>query len=182
MNEYSDKELLQLFKNGDNPHYAFNLLVKKYQEKLYWHIRRIVISHEDADDVLQDTFLKVWDALAGFREESSLYTWLYRIATNEALNHLRRARTRFFIPLVDVEKHLASSLETDPWFNGNELERKLQKAILTLPEKQRIVFNMRYFDEMPYEKMASILNTSEGALKASFHHAMKKVEKYIEEH
>lgn len=182
MEEYTDKELLQLFREGSNPHYAFHLLVDKYKERLYWHIRKIVIQHEDADDVLQETFVKVWDALKDFREESTLFTWLYRIATNEALNHLRKSRTRFFIPWGDVERKLANSLESDPWFNGNELQMKLQKAILTLPEKQRIVFNMRYFEEMQYEQMAEILNTSEGALKASFHHAMKKIEKYMEEH
>jgi RNA polymerase sigma-70 factor (ECF subfamily) len=181
MGEYSDGELLQLFRTGSNPDYAFNLLVKKYQERLYWHIRKIVIRHEDADDVLQNTFLKVWKALPNFREESALFTWIYRIATNEALNHLRQARNKYLLPLVNVEQKLANSLESDEYFNGNELQLKLQKAILSLPEKQRIVFNMRYFEEMPYEEMSAILDTSEGALKASFHHAMKKIEKYISE-
>jgi len=182
MNEYSDRELLQLFREGDNPHYAFNLIVEKYKERLYWHIRKIVIRHEDADDILQETFLKIWDALPQFRGDSALFTWLYRIATNEALAHLRKTRNRFFVPWADVERQLAGSLESDPWFNGNELQKKFQKAILSLPEKQRIVFNMRYFDEIPYEQMAEILKTSEGALKASFHHAVKKIEKYMEEH
>lgn len=182
MGEYSDKELITQFRTGSNPDYAFNQLVHKYQERLYWHIRKIVVRHEDADDVLQNTFIKVWKALPDFREESSLFTWLYRIATNEALNHLRQARHKYLLPLVNVENQLANSLESDSYFNGNELQAKLQKAILTLPEKQRIVFNMRYFDEMPYEQMAEILDTSEGALKASFHHAMKKIEKYIEGH
>jgi RNA polymerase sigma-70 factor, ECF subfamily len=179
MGEYTDNELIQLFRTGSNPDYAFNLLVKKYQERLYWHIRKIVIKHDDADDIMQNTFIKIWKALPGFREESSLYTWIYRIATNEALNHLRQARHKYLLPLVNVENQLSNSLESEPYFNGNELQIKLQKAILGLPEKQRIVFNMRYFDEMPYEQIAQILNTSEGALKASFHHAMKKIEKFI---
>ena len=176
---YSDKDLLKLFRHGDNRNYAFNLLVKKYQEKLYWHLRKILISHEDTDDALQNTFIKVWDNLEKFREDAGLYTWLYRIATNEALTILRKRKQRFFLPLADVEGQLSNLLEEENQFTGNEIQKKLQKAILTLPEKQRIVFNMKYFDEMKYEDMAEILDTSIGALKASYHHAVKKIEKYL---
>jgi RNA polymerase sigma factor (sigma-70 family) len=182
MSEYSDKELIKLFKNGGNPHYAFNLIVEKYKERLYWHIRKIVIIHDDADDVMQNTFIKVWKGLADFREESQLYTWIYRIATNESLTHLKQKRTKFFIPIIDVEQTLSRVIDNDSWFSGDELQKKLQKAILTLPEKQRIVFNMKYFDEMKYEEMAEILGTSVGALKASYHLAVKKIEKYIGGH
>ncbi len=178
----SDKELLEVFRRPESRERAFNLIVEKYQEKLYWHIRKLVISHDDADDLLQNTFIKVWGALDNFREDASLYTWLYRIATNEALSFLNSKKRRLLIPLVDVEKQLANMLEKDDYFNGDELQLQFQKALLTLPEKQRVVFNMKYFDEMKYEDMAEILNTSVGALKASFHHAMKKIEKFITEH
>ncbi len=180
--KYSDKELLELFHTSDNRNYAFSLLVKTYQERLYWHIRKIVIDHDDADDALQNTFLRVWTALEKFREDSSLYTWLYRIATNEALNLLNKKKRRFFLPLMDVEHQLSESMESDQYFEGDEIQKKLQKALLKLPEKQRIVFNMKYFDDMKYEDMAKILNTSVGALKASYHHAIKKIEKYLTEH
>ena len=177
----TDKELVQLFLEGDNPDYAFNLLVQKYKERLYWHIRKLVISHDDTDDVLQSTFIKAWTALSDFRGDAQLFTWLYRIATNEALTFLKKKRTRFFLPLVDVERQLSSTLEDDPYFNGDAMQKKLQKAILKLPEKQRVVFNMRYFEEMKYEEMSDVLGTSVGALKASYHHAVQKIEKFIEE-
>lgn len=176
---YSDKELLELFRHSDNKHYAFNLLVKKYQEKLYWHIRKIVVKHEDTDDILQNTFIKVWDNLHKFRGDSGLYTWLYRIATNEALSFLKKKKRKFFLSLTDVESQLSNTLEAGEEFNGTEIQKKLQKALLTLPEKQRLVFIMKYFDDMKYEEMAEILNTSVGALKASYHHAVKKIENYL---
>jgi RNA polymerase sigma factor (sigma-70 family) len=179
--DYSDKELLQLFHNSDNRNYAFNLLVKKYQERLYWHIRKIVIDHDDSDDALQNTFMRVWSALDKFREDSSLYTWLYRVATNEALNLLKKRKRKYFLPIADVEHQLSDSLESDEYFEGDEIQKKLQKALLKLPEKQRIVFNMKYFDDIKYEDMAEILKTSVGALKASYHHAIKKIEKYLTE-
>ncbi len=181
MSVYSDKELIGLYKNEGNRNYAFNLIVNKYQERLYWHIRKIVINHEDTDDCLQNTFVNAWKGLENFREDSQLYTWLYRIATNEALGLLKKRKTKFFLPLVDVESQLSDTLESDSDFNGDEIQLKLQKAILTLPEKQRIVFNMKYFDEMKYEDIAEVLETSVGALKASFHHAVKKIEKYLTE-
>jgi RNA polymerase sigma-70 factor, ECF subfamily len=181
MSEYSDKELLALFKDKEKQSYAFNLIVRKYQEKLYWHIRKIVIKHDDADDILQTTFIKVWKGLHGFREDSKLYTWLYRIATNESLTFLKQQKTRYLLPIVDYENQLKETLESDEYFNGDEIQIRLQKAILSLPEKQRIVFNMKYFEEMKYEDMSEILKTSVGALKASFHHAVKKIENYFSE-
>lgn len=181
MTDYSDKELLLIFRDSERRHYAFNLIVRKYTERLYWHIRKLVISHDDSDDVLQNTFVKAWNGLADFREDAQLYTWLYRIATNEALTFLNQKKRKYFLPIVDVEKQLSNTLETDEYFSGDELQKKLQKAILTLPEKQRVVFNLKYFEEMQYEEMSEILETSVGALKASYHHAVKKIEKYIEE-
>jgi RNA polymerase sigma-70 factor (ECF subfamily) len=182
MDHYSDEKLLDLFHNSDNPNYAFNLLVKKYQERVYWHVRRLVTDHEDTNDIVQEVFVKAWKGLENFRADSGLFTWLYRIATNEALSFLKRKKRRFFLPWQDVENTMAQKLETDAYFTGNEIQKKLQKAILTLPEKQRVVFNMRYYDELRYEEMSDILGTSKGALKASYHHAVKKVEEYVINH
>lgn len=182
MDHYSDEKLLDLFHNSDNPDYAFNLLVRKYQERVYWHIRRLVTDHEDTNDIVQEVFLKAWKGLENFRADSGLFTWLYRIATNEALSFLKSKKRRFFLPWQDVENTMAQKLETDVYFTGNEIQKKLQNAILTLPEKQRVVFNMRYYDEIRYEEMSEILGTSEGALKASYHHAVKKVEEYVKNH
>ena len=170
MGKYSDDELLR--KEVD----TFSVIVAQYKERLYWHIRKIVIVHEDADDVLQNTFLKAWDGLNTFKGNAKLYTWLYRIATNEAINFLNSKRNRQMMPLEDAG-HL---LYHDSYFSGDELQEKLQKAILALPEKQRIVFNMKYFDEMPYDEMSEILGTSVGALKASYHHAVKKIKEWFE--
>jgi RNA polymerase sigma-70 factor (ECF subfamily) len=181
MAEYSDNELLSMFRNEETRNFAFKLIIKKYQERLYWHIRKIVISHEDTDDILQNTFLKVWKSLIKFREDSKLYTWLYRIATNESLTFLKQKKKKYFVPLVDVEFQLKNTLESDEYFNGDQIQKKLQQAILTLPEKQRLVFNMKYFEEMKYEDMSEVLDTSVGALKASYHHAVKKIEKYLKE-
>ncbi len=181
MEHYSDEKLLELFAEKDSANYAFNLIVRKYQERLYWHIRRMVIDHDDADDVLQNTFVKVWKGLSNFKSESKLYTWLYRIATNETITFLNKKKKRFFISLNDVEQELSYSLEHNDGFSGDEIQLKLQKAILTLPEKQRMVFNMKYFEEMKYEDMSEILNTSAGALKASYHHAVKKIEDFFKE-
>lgn len=181
MTDYTDKELLNLFRTEDKKHFAFNSLVRRYQERIYWHIRKLVINHDDTDDVVQNTFLKVWNGLEDFRESSQFYTWLYRIATNEALTFLNQKKRKFFLPIVDYERQLSSSLEADEHFNGDELQLKLQKAILSLPEKQRVVFNLKYYDEMKYEDMAEVLETSVGALKASYHHAVKKIEKFLEE-
>ncbi len=181
MNGDRDKELLALFKKKESRNYAFNQIIHTYQERLYWHIRRIVILHEDADDVLQNTFLKAWNGLDNFREGSRLYTWLYRIATNEALSFLKMKKKKVLIPLHDFEKSVMNKSEEGDYIDGDAIQMKLQRAIASLPEKQRIVFNMKYYDEMKYEEMAEVLKTSVGALKASFHHAVKKIEKLIGE-
>ncbi len=174
-----DHDLIASLKDNSTRNIAFEALVKKYQERLYWHIRKIVMNHEDADDVLQNTFVKVWRSIDKFREESTLYTWLYRIATNESLTLINSNKKRNFISSGETSEFLMSNLISDPYFDGDEMQRKLQEAILQLPEKQRIVFNMKYFEEMKYEDMSEVLNTSVGALKASFHHAAKKVEEYL---
>ncbi|MCC7379601.1 MAG: sigma-70 family RNA polymerase sigma factor [Ferruginibacter sp.] len=174
-----DKELLEQFRQPATKERSFTLIIKKYQEKLYWHIRRMVVNHEDANDVLQNMFIKVWNALENFREDSQLYTWLYRIATNESLSFLEKEKRKASVSLSDVETGLSNKLKAEKNFDANKLEWKLQAAIQKLPEKQRVVFNLRYFDEMPYEKMSKVLETSEGALKASYHHAVKKIEDYI---
>jgi len=174
-----DKELLFQFKNITTKEKGFTGIIKKYQEKLYWHIRRMVVEHEDANDVLQNMFIKVWNGLDNFREDSQLYTWLYRIATNESLTFLEQKKKRSAVSLSDVENGLSNQLKADKGFDANKLEWKLQLAIQQLPEKQRVVFNLRYYDEMPYEEMSRVLETSEGALKASYHHAVKKIEDFI---
>ncbi|MCB8994465.1 MAG: RNA polymerase sigma factor [Bacteroidales bacterium] len=179
MPKHTEKEIIALFKNGHNQDYVFNILVNDYKERLYWHIRKILISHDDTDDVLQNTFIKAWKGLAEFREDSNLFTWLYRIATNEALSFLRNRKRASFLPWTGVESKLSETLESDDYFNADEVQLKLQKAILDLPEKQRLVFNMKYYDELKYEEISEILDTSVGALKASYHHAVKKIEKYM---
>ncbi len=179
MQEYSDQELLDQFSKQETRNYSFNLLIRKYQQKLYWHIRRIVIDHDDADDVIQNTFIKVWNGLDKFNGESQLYTWLYRIATNESLTFLKQKKLRAGVSLDSVEYGLANGLTDDNYFSGDEIQKKLQNAILTLPEKQRLVFNMKYYEEMKYDEMSEVLGTSVGALKASYHHAVKKIEEYI---
>lgn len=175
----SDSELLVQFRNPVSKERAFTSIIKKYQEKLYWHIRRMVIDHDDANDVLQNVFIRVWNGLENFREDSQLYTWLYRIATNETLTFLEQKKRRASVSLNDVEGGLSNKIRADKYFDSNKLEWKLQLAIQQLPEKQRIVFQLRYYDEMPYEEMSRVLETSEGALKASYHHAVKKIEEYI---
>jgi RNA polymerase sigma-70 factor, ECF subfamily len=159
---------------------AFRLLMDKYSERLYWHCRRLLISHEDADDAMQNTLVKAWTNLDNFRAESGLYTWLFRIATNESITLINaRRRHPSGSDGSDYESQMADSLEADEWFDGDAAQRKLQQAILALPEKQRIVFNLKYYEEMKYEEMSEVLDTSVGALKASYHHAVKKIEKYI---
>src|SRR6476659_9749576 len=180
--ERSDAELLMQFKNPATKEQAFTALIKKYQEKLYWHVRRMVVDHDDANDVLQNVFIKVWNGLENFREDSQLYTWLYRIATNESLTFLEQQKKKSSVSLSDVESGLANKVAADKNFDANRLEWKLQLAIQQLPEKQKLVFNLRYYDEMPYEEMSRILDTSEGALKASYHHAVKKIEEFIKNH
>jgi RNA polymerase sigma-70 factor (ECF subfamily) len=178
----SDSELLVEFRNPDTKEKAFTSIIKKYQEKLYWHLRRMVVDHDDANDVLQNVMIRVWNGLENFREDSQLYTWLYRVATNECLTFLEQQKKRTAVSLSDVESGLENKIKADQNFDGNKLEWKLQLGIQQLPEKQRIVFQLRYYDEMPYEEMSRVLETSEGALKASYHHAVKKIEEYIKNH
>jgi RNA polymerase sigma factor (sigma-70 family) len=179
--EYTDQELLEQFRNEDSRNFAFNLIMKKYQQRLYWHIRKIVIDHEDANDVIQNTFIKVWKSLGGFREDSQLYTWLYRIATNESLTFLNQKKKRLFVSFSSVEWELSSHLTNDVYFSGDQIQLKLQRAVLKLPTQQRIIFNMKYYDGMKYEEISEVLKVTVGALKASYHHAVKKIEKYIKE-
>jgi RNA polymerase sigma-70 factor (ECF subfamily) len=153
--------------------------VERYSSKLYWHIRRIVILHEDADDALQNTFINAWRNIDNFRNESSIYTWLYAIATNESLAIINKRKKNAAVPIDDLGSYFANSQEGSTWFDGDEAQIKLQNAILRLPEKQRIVFNLKYFNDMTYEEMSKILDTSVGALKASYHHAVKKIENII---
>jgi RNA polymerase sigma factor (sigma-70 family) len=177
-----DAELLLEFRNPSTKEKAFTGIIKKYQEKLYWHVRRMVVEHEDANDVLQNVFIRVWNGLENFREDAQLYTWLYRIATNECLSFLEQKKRKSTVSLGDVETGLSNTIKADKHFDPNKLEWKLQLAMQQLPEKQRIVFNLRYYDEMPYEEMSKVLETSEGALKASYHHAVKKIEDFILNH
>ena len=177
--QQQDRELLDQFRDESTKELAFTKIIQKYQERLYWHIRRMVISHEDTNDVLQNMFIKVWKNLHNFREDSQLFTWLYRIATTESLTHLQQQKKRMAYSLSDDESPLANKIKADEHFDGQKLEWKLQLAIQKLPEKQRTVFNLRYFEEMPYEEMSRVLETSEGALKASYHHAVKKIEEFI---
>ena len=173
----TDKQILELFRR--DPEKGFRDLVQKYQKRLYFHIRRIVILHEDADDALQNSFIKIWQNLSGFREASSLYTWLYRISTNEALSIINK---RVQANEINLDSIFSSSVEGDLWFDGDLAEKKLWEAITSLPEKQRIVFIMKYYDDLKYKEISSILETTVGALKASYHHAVKKIEEYIGSH
>lgn len=177
-----DKELLALFRDPSTRERSYTSIVRKYQEKLYWHIRRMVVDHDDANDVLQNVFIKVWKGLDSFREDAKLYTWLYRIASNESLSFIEQQKKRQAVSFEDVQAGLSDRLKADKDFDANKMEWKLQMAIQQLPEKQRLVFSLRYYDEMPYEDMSRILETSEGALKASYHHAVKKIEEFILNH
>ena len=174
----SDSELLVLFRDPATREEAFTAIIKRYQERLYWHVRRMLVDHEDTNDVLQNVFIKVWKGLENFREDSQLYTWLYRIATNESLTFIEQLKKKKAVSYDHVEEMLSNKIRADENFDAKKLEWKLQLAIQKLPEKQRIVFTLRY-DEMPYEEMSRVLETSEGALKASYHHAVKKIEDYI---
>jgi len=176
-NSDQDNDITRLLKSDINK--GFRLVVEKYSSKLYWHIRRLVILHEDADDALQNTFLNAWKNIREFRNESSLYTWLYAIATNESLALINKRRKNSAVSLDDIGNYFGGSPEGSTWFDGDEAELKLHNAILQLPEKQRIVFNLKYFEDMTYEDMSKVLKTSEGALKASYHHAVKKIEKML---
>lgn len=177
-----DADLIQLLGNPHTKEKGFTALVMRYQKMLYWHIRRLVVVHEDADDVLQNTFIKAWQAIEKFKGESKIYTWLYRIATNESITHLEKEKRKNPSKPGTIEISLSDKIMADTYFDAKKIEWKLQLAIQTLPEQQRAVFNLRYFDELPYREMSEVLQVSEGALKASFHHAAKKVEDYLLNH
>ena len=174
-----DEQIIRLFDSGEREK-AFNGIVDAYSERLYWHIRRFVCSHEDTDDLLQDVYIKIWAALPSFRRDAQLFTWLYRIATNEVLNFLRKQRFKSFVSFESESSVLEKKIDEDAYFNGDALQRELYKAIQRLPQKQRLVFNMRYFDEMKYEDIAEITGTSVGALKASYHHAYSKIKEEMQ--
>lgn len=174
-----DKELLEKIRNPQTLNYGFNLLVRAYQQRVYWHVRKMVIDHDDADDLTQEVFIKIHRYIDTFREDSQLFTWIYRIATNECLTFLDKKKRRFFLPIADVAGELNAKLDSSSHVSGDEIEKKLQKALLKLPDKQRLVFNMKYFEDLSYEQMSEITNTSVGALKASYHHAVKKIEEFL---
>lgn len=175
----AEETLLNELKQLETQAKAFEVLVNTYKERLYWHIRRIVLNHDDTDDVLQNTFIKVFKNIAGFKGDSKLYSWMYRIATNEALTFLKKKSNKLGISNLELQDKIVSNLQADVYFEGDEIQLKLQKAIATLPEKQKLVFNMKYYQEMKYEEISEILNTSVGGLKASYHLAVKKVETYL---
>ena len=177
--QVEDEEILSKFRDEKTRNEAFNLLLKKYQQKIYWHVRRMVIDHDDAGDIVQDVFIKIWKNLPGFRNDAQLYTWMYRIATNECITFLNKKKQKNNVSLDGVDFELADTLSSSDQFTGDRIQLKLQQAILTLPDKQRLVFNMKYFDDMKYEEMSEVLGTSVGALKASYHLAVKKIENFI---
>lgn len=176
--QINDSKILRLILT-DNNEAGFKLLVESYQERLYWHIRRMVTFHDDANDVLQDTFIKAYKGIHGFKQESGLYTWLYRIATNESLSFLKKNKKHMHKTEINDLVALEEKLTADSHFDEQAIYLELQKAVSLLPDKQKAVFNLRYFDEMPYKEMSCVLDTSEGALKASYHHAVNKIESYL---
>lgn len=171
--------LIQQLKNTKAKEPAFRELISQYKERLYWHIRKIVISHDDADDVLQNTFIKVFKNIDKFKEDSKLYSWMYRIATNESITFINKRAKERNVDISEIHSELAATLKSDVYFSGDEIQLILQKAIATLPTKQQLVFNMKYFDDLKYNQMSVVLETSVGALKASYFHAVKKIENYI---
>ena len=177
----TENQFINALKNPETQDLAFRKLVSDYKERLYWQIRKIVINHDDADDVLQNTFVKVFENIKKFKGNSSMYTWIYRIATNESLNFINKKSKQMGISSEKFILDKINLLETDPYFEGDIIEIKLHKAIANLPQKQRIIFNMRYFDKMKYEKISEILETSVGGLKASYHHAKKKIKTILNE-
>jgi RNA polymerase sigma factor (sigma-70 family) len=177
--DLTDTELLAKLRDPNTHNYGFNLLVRAYQQRVYGLVRKMVIDHDDAHDVTQEVFIKIHKSIQSFREDSQLFTWIYRIASNECFTFLSKKRRRFLLPIEDVAKELSSLIDSSDSIGGDEIQKKLQKAILTLPDKQRLVFNMKYFDDLSYDEMEAITGTSTGALKASYHHAVKKIEDYL---
>ena len=182
MQEYNEDIVIEQLQNPATVRQAFARVVERYSQPLYWQIRKMVLSHDDANDLLQNTFLKAWGSIEYFRGDAKLSTWLYRIAVNETLTFLAKERELRNLKADDADDFLLLNIESDEYFDGDRAQRLLQEAIVRLPEKQRLVFNMRYFDEMKYEDMSESMGTSVGALKASYHHAAKKIEEYLHEH
>lgn len=180
--EYDEKQLMQMLSQPDTQRKAFEMVVKTYSERLYWQVRRIVISHEDADDVMQNVMLKAWVNLDSFRQHARISTWLYRIAVNESLDFVRKKRNHCQNIDSEAADQMVEQLMADPYFDGDETEAQLQRAIAQLPDVQRTVFNLRYYDNMKYSEMSQILDTSEGALKASYHIAVKKITEFFHSH
>jgi len=175
----AESTLIAQLKNPLTQEQAFRTLMSQYKERLYWHIRKIVISHDDADDVLQNTFIKVYRNINNFKAESKLYSWMYRIATNESITFINKRAKQNKVDVNEMQSKLVENLEADIYFDGDEMQVQLQKAIAVLPQKQQLVFNMKYFDDMKYKEISEILDTSVGALKASYHHAVKKIERFL---
>lgn len=176
---FQEEDLIKELKDENRRNQAFSILAKEYQKQLYWLIRKMVLSHEDTNDILQNTFLKAWNGIESFRGESKLSTWLHRIAINETFTFLANAELKNTKNMTDLEDVMVQELKSDSYFSGDEVQIKLQKAIMALPPKQRLVFNMKYYEDRKYEEMEEILGTSVGALKASYHHAVKKIENFI---
>ena len=179
-NTYNEEEIIEQLHDTKRCQAAFGKVIEQYSQGLYWQIRRMVFNHDDANDILQNTFLKAWSNIDNFRGNAKLSTWLYKIAINESITFINKERARNEAS-IDDDSFLLNNIESDQYFDGDEAQVKLQRAINSLPEKQRLVFNMRYYDEMKYEDMSEILGTSVGALKASYHHALKKIEAFFEE-
>ncbi|MEL4307653.1 RNA polymerase sigma factor [Joostella sp. CR20] len=173
--------LIKNLKETTTQEVAFQELVSTYKERLYWHIRKIVLNHDDTDDVLQNTFIKVYQNIQSFKGDSAIYTWLYRIATNESLSFLKKKAKEQQTTSEALQSYLVENLKADVYFDGDEIQLKLQQAIATLPEKQRLVFNMKYYEELKYEDISAILDTSVGGLKASYHLAVKKIEAFLKD-
>ncbi|MBR5192930.1 MAG: sigma-70 family RNA polymerase sigma factor [Bacteroidaceae bacterium] len=182
MDNYNESEIIALLQDSTRQREAFECIVKEYSEQLYWQIRRMVLSHDDANDLLQNTFIKAWMNIDYFRGDAKISTWLYRIALNECLTFLNKQRANAQLSIDDIQAEMVNKLETEPYFDGNETQKIFLKAVHTLPEKQQMVFNLKYFKEMKYEEISEILGTSIGALKASYHHAIKKIEKFLKAH
>lgn len=178
---YDETLIIAQLQDPNSCRCAFSRVIEHYSQPLYWQIRRMVLNHDDADDLLQNTFLKAWNNIENFRGEAKISTWLYKIAINEAITFLNKEKARATVSIDDDKASIVESLQADPWFDGDQLQIQLQQAISQLPQKQRLVFNMRYFDQMKYEQMSQILGTSVGALKASFHHALRKIEQFFGE-
>ena len=182
MNNYNEKEIIALLQDPTRHREAFEAIVKEYSEQLYWQIRRMVLSHDDANDILQNTFIKAWTNIDYFRGDAKMSTWLYRIALNECLTFLNKQRANSQLSIDETDAEMLNQLESDTYFDGDHTQKIFLKAIHSLPEKQQMVFNLKYFKEMKYEEISEILGTSIGALKASYHHAVKKIETFLEKH